>query len=364
MGKKLGQADDPLLVSVRSGAQVLDARHDGHRPQHRPLRRLRRGPRQAVRRRAVRLGLLPPPHPDVRQDRARRRRRPLRGGAGRGQGGQGHRRRPRPRRAPTCSTLVDTFKEIVRDEAGRDFPQDPREQMDLAIRAVFDSWNARPGRALPPPGAHPGRPRHRGQRLLDGLRQPRPRLRHRRRLHPRPGSAASRASTATTCRTPRARTSSRASATPSRSPTSSSIDKKSYDQLHADHGDAGEPLQGPLRHRVHHRARPAVDAADPGRQAHRRRRLPHRHPARRPGPDRRGRGAAARHRRPARAADVPALRRRTATAKQLGRGIAASPGRGRRQGGLRLLHRGQVVPLRREGHPRSAARPTPTTSTA
>jgi pyruvate, orthophosphate dikinase len=37
--------------------------------------------------------------------------------------------------------LVAGFKEIVKAEAGRDFPQDPREQMDLAIKAVFDSWN-------------------------------------------------------------------------------------------------------------------------------------------------------------------------------------------------------------------------------
>jgi pyruvate, orthophosphate dikinase len=38
--------------------------------------------------------------------------------------------------------LVDTFKGIVRDNTGRDFPQEPREQMDLAVKAVFDSWNA------------------------------------------------------------------------------------------------------------------------------------------------------------------------------------------------------------------------------
>ena len=38
--------------------------------------------------------------------------------------------------------LVDTFKGLVREHAGREFPTDPREQMDLAIRAVFDSWNA------------------------------------------------------------------------------------------------------------------------------------------------------------------------------------------------------------------------------
>jgi len=37
--------------------------------------------------------------------------------------------------------LVGTYKQVVRDHAGREFPQDPREQMDLAIRAVFDSWN-------------------------------------------------------------------------------------------------------------------------------------------------------------------------------------------------------------------------------
>src|SRR5207253_1546370 len=30
---------------------------------------------------------------------------------------------------------------IVRSATGREFPQDPREQMDLATRAVFDSWN-------------------------------------------------------------------------------------------------------------------------------------------------------------------------------------------------------------------------------
>jgi pyruvate,orthophosphate dikinase len=38
--------------------------------------------------------------------------------------------------------LVATFKGIVKSETGNDFPQDPREQMDLAIKAVFNSWNA------------------------------------------------------------------------------------------------------------------------------------------------------------------------------------------------------------------------------
>jgi pyruvate, orthophosphate dikinase len=37
--------------------------------------------------------------------------------------------------------LVETYKEIIRKHAGREFPQDSREQLDLAVRAVFDSWN-------------------------------------------------------------------------------------------------------------------------------------------------------------------------------------------------------------------------------
>ncbi|EWM10881.1 pyruvate, phosphate dikinase [Kutzneria sp. 744] len=37
--------------------------------------------------------------------------------------------------------LVEVFKKVVQEHAGRAFPQHPREQMDLAVRAVFDSWN-------------------------------------------------------------------------------------------------------------------------------------------------------------------------------------------------------------------------------
>src|SRR5215469_1421635 len=44
--------------------------------------------------------------------------------------------------ADDLRALVDTFKQIVKNETGKDFPQDPREQMDLAVNAVFDSWNA------------------------------------------------------------------------------------------------------------------------------------------------------------------------------------------------------------------------------
>jgi pyruvate,orthophosphate dikinase len=38
-------------------------------------------------------------------------------------------------------TLTEEFKAIVREEAGQDFPQDPRKQLEKAIEAVFSSWN-------------------------------------------------------------------------------------------------------------------------------------------------------------------------------------------------------------------------------
>jgi pyruvate, orthophosphate dikinase len=37
--------------------------------------------------------------------------------------------------------LVATYKEIISESTGAEFPQDPRDQLDLAVRAVFSSWN-------------------------------------------------------------------------------------------------------------------------------------------------------------------------------------------------------------------------------
>ncbi len=43
--------------------------------------------------------------------------------------------------AEDLTGLVTTYQELVREHTGRDFPQDPREQLDMAVRAVFESWN-------------------------------------------------------------------------------------------------------------------------------------------------------------------------------------------------------------------------------
>ncbi len=42
--------------------------------------------------------------------------------------------------AAALGDLVTEFKSIVKADTGRDFPEDPNEQLDLAIKAVFASW--------------------------------------------------------------------------------------------------------------------------------------------------------------------------------------------------------------------------------
>ncbi|WSW52051.1 pyruvate, phosphate dikinase [Streptomyces platensis] len=140
MGKKLGQADDPLLVSVRSGAKFsmpgmmdtvlniglsdasvsgLAAQAGDERFAWDSYRRLiqmfgktvlgvdgelfEEALEEAKQAKGVRV--------DIDLD------------------------------AADLQSLVAHFKDIVAKETGRDFPQEPREQMDLAVRAVFDSWN-------------------------------------------------------------------------------------------------------------------------------------------------------------------------------------------------------------------------------
>ena len=117
MGRTLGDAADPLLVSVRSGAKFsmpgmmdtvlnlglndesVKGLADGHR------------------RRALRLRQLPPLHLDVRPHRARHRRRALRPPARGGQG-DGRRRRPTPSSPPTA--LKELCDALQGGRQGRD----------------------------------------------------------------------------------------------------------------------------------------------------------------------------------------------------------------------------------------------------
>jgi pyruvate,orthophosphate dikinase len=44
--------------------------------------------------------------------------------------------------ADDLAGLIETYRAVYREETDRDFPQDPREQLTRAVRAVFDSWDS------------------------------------------------------------------------------------------------------------------------------------------------------------------------------------------------------------------------------
>jgi pyruvate,orthophosphate dikinase len=140
MSKKLGQSDDPLLVSVRSGAKFsmpgmmetvlniglndqsvrgLAKQADNERFAFDSYRRLIQMFGKTV------LG-VDGEHFEDALDKAKQ-----------AKGSEND----LDLEAEDMRKLVERYKEIVVEQAGRPFPQEPREQMDLAIRAVFDSWN-------------------------------------------------------------------------------------------------------------------------------------------------------------------------------------------------------------------------------
>jgi pyruvate, orthophosphate dikinase len=67
--------------------------------------------------------------------------------------------------------LCEQYKKVYRQHVGDPFPQDPLKQLELAIEAVFKSWNADRPSAIAASKNHPGLCRHGGQRADDGLRQ-------------------------------------------------------------------------------------------------------------------------------------------------------------------------------------------------
>ncbi len=141
MGKKLGQADDPLLVSVRSGAkfsmpgmmetvlniglndesvQGLAAKADNERFAWDSYRRLLQMFGKTV------LD-IDGEHFEDAIDEAKKAKGTT---------------NDLDLDASDFQKLVQHFKSVIKQHTGEDFPQDPREQLDAAVRAVFNSWNA------------------------------------------------------------------------------------------------------------------------------------------------------------------------------------------------------------------------------
>ena len=174
--------------------------------------------------------------------------------------------------------LVEDFKAVVEEKSGRTFPQDPREQLDLATRAVFESWNT-----------------------------DRARIYRRRERIPEDAGTAVNICTMVfgnlgeTSGTGVCFTRDPSTGKPGvygdylvnaqgedvvsgiRNTLSledfAEVDAASHKELTQDHAAAGDALPRPVRHRVHGGAGQALDAPDPRREAHRRGGVPHRHPA-------------------------------------------------------------------------------------
>ena len=119
--------------------------------------------------------------------------------------------------ADDLDALLETYRAIYREAKGEEFPQDATRAAAARragrLRLVGHAARAR----LPQGERDPRRHRHRGQRRADGLRQQGRPLGHRRRVHARPVDRRERRRWASSSRTRRARTSSRASARRSRS---------------------------------------------------------------------------------------------------------------------------------------------------
>ncbi|MFF4216486.1 pyruvate, phosphate dikinase [Streptomyces nondiastaticus] len=140
MGKKLGQADDPLLVSVRSGAKfsmpgmmdtvlnigLSDASVAGLAAQAGDERFAWDSYRRLIQMFGKTVLGVDGELFEEALDEAKRAKGVT---------------TDVELDAADLKRLVEDFKATVAKETGRDFPQEPREQMDLAIRAVFDSWN-------------------------------------------------------------------------------------------------------------------------------------------------------------------------------------------------------------------------------
>ena len=140
MGRTLGQSDDPLLVSVRSGAKfsmpgmmetVLNVGLNDESVEG--LAKMSDSPRFAWDSYRRLLSMFGATVLDVKRalfdealDEIKAKR---------------DVKTDVELKADDFRELVATYKKIIVDETGAEFPQDPRDQLDLAVLAVFSSWN-------------------------------------------------------------------------------------------------------------------------------------------------------------------------------------------------------------------------------
>src|ERR671934_814505 len=140
MGRRLGEPGDPLLVSVRSGAPfsmpgmmdtvlnvgLNDDSVDGLTKQTGSERFAWDSYRRLLQMFGKTVLGVDGDHFEDKLDHAKQRK-----GV----------RNDEDLDADDLRALVDEFKGVIREHAGREFPQDPREQLKLGMQAVFGSWD-------------------------------------------------------------------------------------------------------------------------------------------------------------------------------------------------------------------------------
>ena len=147
MGKRLGDADDPLLVSVRSGAKfsmpgmmdtVLNLGAGEHSLQG--LEKQSNGDRRfawdACRRFVQMFGKIVMDVPGEEFEHA----------LDRAKQAKGEGAKDTDLDADDLQALYAEFLEIYKRHTGSDFPTEPRDQLRLSIEAVFKSWNGKRAR--------------------------------------------------------------------------------------------------------------------------------------------------------------------------------------------------------------------------
>ena len=183
MGKVIGDADDPLLVSVRSGAKfsmpgmmdtvlnlgLNDRSVEGLAKQTGDERFAFDSYRRFIAMYGRIVLELPAEEFDALFDAAKE----LAGTTS-------------DAKVPTelLRYLVDSYQQIVERHTGAPFPQDPGGAAARRHRGGLPELERAAGHRLPRARAHRPRPGHRRQRAGDGVRQPRRQLGHRCRLHP------------------------------------------------------------------------------------------------------------------------------------------------------------------------------------
>ncbi|TET75679.1 MAG: pyruvate, phosphate dikinase, partial [Candidatus Heimdallarchaeota archaeon] len=142
MGKKLGDNEDPLLVSVRSGARISmpgmmdtvlnlglnDVSVEG-------LAKISNDPRFAYDSYRRFMYMYADVVKDVSKEYFEKELEKLKHELG----VENDTEIP----ADELKKLIQKYKAIYKEHMGEEFPQDPRKQLDDAIRAVFRSWNTR-----------------------------------------------------------------------------------------------------------------------------------------------------------------------------------------------------------------------------